>query len=133
MTLSGGDGKAPILGLKLGHATKGVMTISGDLRATPDAPGLPVNITFAWRITIRSVVSEFCTTPAGASVPADGCRVTNNVIAWTGFDPAAVGLGVGIYMITDEDFATIQGAAFGLASDYQIKLIGGAKFFKVYK
>ena len=131
LSFSGGDGKTPI-GLKLGHATKGVMDISGDLRATPSAPGLPVSVSYAWRITIRRVVSEFAQQVVG-SVPVDGCTVTNNVIAWPGFNPEMAGLTQGNYMISDEDFATIPGAAFGLASDYRVKLVGGSKFFKVLK
>lgn len=131
LSFSGGDGKIPI-GLKLGHATKGVMDITGDLRAAPDAPGLPVNVSYAWRITIRRVVSEFATQVVG-SVPVDGCTVVNNAITWTGFNPETAGLSQGIYMISDEDFAPISGAAFGLPQDYQVTLVGGNKFFKVLK
>lgn len=38
----------------------------------------------------------------------------------------------GVYMITDEDFDTIDGAVYGLTSDYKVALVGGKKFFKVY-
>ena len=109
----------------------GQMPITGDLRLSPDTPGLPVNITFAWRITLRKVVSENVPTPID-SFPVDGCTVSNNVINMT-FDPAVLGVAPGVYLISDEDFATIPGASFGLASDYQVKLVGGAKLFKVLR
>lgn len=131
LTFSGGDGKTPIIGVKPGHATKGVLQIAGDLRATPDAPGLPVNINFAWRITIRQIISEADPQTIG-SFPVDGCQVANNQIAMI-FDPEALGIDHGIYMISDRDFTTISGAAFGLPSDYQVKLVGGNKIFKVLK
>lgn len=132
LALSGGDGKAPIVGAKLWHPTQGTLDITGDLRLTPDAPGLPVSINFAWRVTLRKIISEFDTT-AIDSVPVDGCQVVNNVITWAGFDPAAVGLSAGVYMITDADFALINGAPFGLPNDFRVVLVGGNKFFKVLK
>ena len=132
LTLSGGDGKTPIVGAKLGHATQGTLDITGDLRLTPDAPGLPVSINFAWRVTLRKIISEFDAT-AIDSVPVDGCQVVNNVITWTGFNPEAVGLSAGVYMITDADFATVSGALFGLPNDFRVVLVGGNKFFKVLK
>ena len=130
--ISGGDGKTPIVGAKLGHATQGTLDITGDLRLTPDAPGLPVSINFAWRVTLRKIISEFDAT-AIDSVPVDGCQVVNNVITWTGFNPEAVGLSAGVYMITDADFATVSGALFGLPNDFRVVLVGGNKFFKVLK
>lgn len=132
LAISGGDGKTPIVGAKLGHATQGTLDFLGDLRLSPDTPGLPFNINFAWRITLRKVISEFNAT-AIDSVPVDGCEIINNVIEWRGFDPAAVGLSAGIYAISDADFATISGAAFGLSSDVRVVLVGGNKFFKVLK
>ena len=132
LALSGGDGKAPIVGAKLGHPTQGTLDITGDLRLTPDAPGLPVSINFAWRVTLRKIISEFDTT-AIDSVPVDGCQVVNNVITWAGFNPEAVGLSAGVYMITDADFATVSGALFGLPNDFRVVLVGGARFFKVLK
>ena len=132
LTLTGGDGKTPIVGVKLGHPTQGTLDITGDLRLTPDAPGLPVTINFAWRITLRKIISEFDAT-AIDSVPVDGCQVVNNVITWTGFNPEAVGLSAGVYQITDADFATVSGALFGLSSDFRVVLVGGARFFKVLK
>lgn len=132
LALSGGDGKAPIVGVKLGHPTQGTLDITGDLRLTPDAPGLPVSINFAWRVTLRKIISEFDTT-AIDSVPVDGCQVVNNVITWEGFSPETVGLSAGVYMITDADFATVNGALFGLPNDFRVVLVGGNKFFKVLK
>ena len=132
LALSGGDGKAPIVGVKLGHPTQGTLDITGDLRLTPDAPGLPVSINFAWRVTLRKIISEFDTT-AIDSVPVDGCQVVNNVITWAGFNPEAVGLSAGVYMITDADFATVSGALFGLPNGFRVVLVGGNKFFKVLK
>ena len=130
LTLSGGDGKTP-LGLKLGHASNGVMDISGDLRATPETSSLPISVSTSWRITVRKVISEYCTTTID-SYTVEGLTIANNVISWTGFNPAALGMSPGVYMITDEDFDTISGAAYGFASDYKVSLIGGKKFFKVY-
>lgn len=132
LAISGGDGKTPIVGANLGHATQGTLDFLGDLRLSPDTPGLPFNINFAWRITLRKVISEFNAT-AIDSVPVDGCEIINNVIEWRGFDPAAVGLTAGIYAISDADFATLSGAAFGLSSDVRVALVGGNKFFKVLK
>ena len=132
LELSGGDGKWPIVGVKLGHPTQGTLNITGDLRLTPDVPGLPVSINFAWRVTLRKIISEFDTT-AIDSVPVDGCQVVNNVITWAGFNPEAVGLSAGVYMITDADFATVSGALFGLPNDFRVVLVGGARFFKVLK
>ena len=132
LALSGGDGKTPIVGVKLGHPSQGTLNITGDLRLTPDAPGLPVSINFAWRVTLRKIVSEFDTT-AIDSVPVDGCQVVNNVITWMGFNPEAVGLSTGVYMITDADFATVSGALFGLPNDFRVVMVGGNKFFKVLK
>lgn len=131
LAFSGGDGKAPVIGVKPGHPQRGVLQIAGDLRATPDAPGLPVSITFEWRITLRKVISEFALTPID-SFSVDGCTVVNNVISMA-FDPAGLGVSPGIYVISDEDFATVPGAAFGLPSDYQVKLVGGNKLFKVLR
>lgn len=130
LALSGGDGKTP-LGLKLGHVSKGVMTISGDLRATPETSGLPIAVSAAWRITVRKVVSEYCTTTID-SYAVEGLTIADNIISWTRFDPRTLGMSPGVYMITDEDFDTISGAAYGLASDYKVRLVGGNAFFKVY-
>ena len=130
LAFAGGDGKTPI-GLKLGHASKGVMDISGDLRAAPETSGLPIAVSASWRITIRKVVSEYCTATID-SYAVEGLAITDNVIAWTGFNPAILGMSPGVYMITDEDFDVISGAAYGLASDYKVSLVEGNKFFKVY-
>ena len=132
LDISGGDGKTPIVGAKLGHATQGTLDFLGDLRLSPDTPGLPININFAWRITLRKVISEFNAT-AIDSVPVDGCEIVNNIIEWRGFDPAAVGLTAGIYAISDADFATLSGAAFGLSSNVRVAIVGGTKYFKVLK
>lgn len=132
LTLSGGDGKTP-LGLKLGHPQKGIMTINGDLRATPDAPGgLPISISYEWRISLCKVRSEINPTVID-SIPLDGVSVINNQITWEGFDPQTLGIGPGIYMISDQDFAPIPGAAFGLPSDYRVELVNGPVFFKVLR
>lgn len=104
LTFSGGDGKLPMIGVKLGHISKGILMINGDLRATPAVAGLPKSITFEWRITLRKIVSEFTTTPID-SFPVDGCTVMNNIISM----------------------------AFGLSSDYTVKLVGGPKCFKVLR
>lgn len=138
LEFSGGDGKDPI-GMKLDHATKGTMSITGELRALPDVPGsLPVSITFQepWRITIRKVVSEFDTSPTG-SRSVDGISVVDNVISWTvdgevaAFDPALLKLESGIYMITADDFAPVDGTPYGLSGSYRVELVGGDHFFKV--
>jgi len=138
LEFSGGDGKDPV-GLKLGHATKGTMAITGELRAVPDIAGsLPVSIAYAWRITIRKVVSEYVTTPIG-SASIDGITVAENRLSWqvdgieAAFDPEQVGLDPGVYQINDADFAPVSGAAFSLPSDYRVELVGGPKFFKVLK
>jgi len=98
---------------------------------SPEVSGLPIAVSASWRITIRKVVSEYCTTTID-SYAVEGLTIASNVIAWTGFNPATLGMLPGVYMITDEDFDTISGAAYGLASDYKVSLVGGNVFFKVY-
>lgn len=130
MTFQGGDGKDPI-GLKLGDMQTGSMLVSGDLRATPDTPGLPVSITYAWRVTIRKIISERDKTTID-SLAVDGCTVSANQIDMV-FNPTALQLSPGVYMISDQDFAPVRGALFGLPSDYKVKLIGGDKIFKIVR
>lgn len=132
LTFAGGDEKTPILGIKLGHPSKGIMSILGVLQ---DAGGnaLPVTLPdFQWRITVCKIRAE--SNPIVMdSVPVDGVLISNNTVSMAAFDPETAGLTPGVWAIFEEDFAILSAAQFGLDQDYRVSLTENPVMFKVLK
>lgn len=94
----------------------------------PTNPTTILPISQGWRFTIRKVISEKTPTPIDSTVKS-ALLVNGHLDFVLTLDTP------GVWLITDADFDLIRAAdwpQFQLPSDFQVVLVGGAKFFKVY-
>jgi hypothetical protein len=127
LTISGGDGGNPP-GINLSDQAQNSLTLTGHIRIDPSNPATTLPISKSWRFTICKVRSELRPDVIDSTVKT--ATLTNGAISMTLMLDTP-----GVYMLSANDFDLIRAAdfpQFGLTSDYQVLLVGGDHFFKVY-
>ena len=119
-----GDGKIPP-GIDRRNANTSYLQIDGWIGFNPLDVSTKLPIPYSWRITICKVRSELNPTVIDSFVR--DVNIVNGEVHILDFTVETSG----IYMISDEDFDDIEGSMFGLPTNYEVVLYGGAKFFKV--
>ena len=127
LEITGGDAGNPP-GINLSNIDQNSLGLIGHIRLDPSNPATTLPITKSWRFTICKVRSELRPDVIDSTVKS--AELTNGAISMTLMLDTP-----GVYMLSANDFDLIRAAdfpQFGLTSDYQVLLVGGDHFFKVY-
>lgn len=133
LNITGGDNKdAPAMYPNETTASLKSLAINGRLLSDPDNAQSIIPVTYTWRVSVYRVHREKFARDTAYTPILQGSyplriQITSGIIAM----PAYSYKKEGVYMIDDDALDLIDGAEFGLPGQYEIQIIGGAKFFKV--